>query len=270
MTSSRARLAVRREGHATRISRAAAVAPQRWTLATGPGDGWAEATHQLLGDGVFGGDAHRLSLRAGPGSRLVVRSIAATPLRAGDPSTMAVRLRAAERALVVYLPGALIPHAGADHTTALQLDVATGGAVIAAAILTPGRTGAGERAAFRRLRQRLTITVGGTLVFADESTISGDGRDTFDSVAVFGGSGALVTVVACGDHPASAPGWWSPVAALPALVGGATPLPAVGALFRALTPTLGDAQHLLTRLEDRIRCPAELRPLANNERRIDS
>ncbi|MGK2964609.1 MAG: urease accessory protein UreD, partial [Tepidiformaceae bacterium] len=103
MKQARARLRVSRAG----VEEAWAEAPQRWTLQQTAGDGWSEVAHQLLGEGAFGGDRTRTSIRVEEGGRAIVRAVAATPLRGNGVSTSAVRLRCESGGALVYLPGPL-------------------------------------------------------------------------------------------------------------------------------------------------------------------
>ncbi len=244
MTSSRARLVASANSRGETRALTAAAAPQRWTLARAARDGWLEVTHQLLGDGVFGGDCHRTSIVANPGSRLLVRAVAATPLRGEPPGATVTHLRVEPGASLVHLPGALIPHLGSNHSNVLRIDAAAGARVIAASVVVPGRTGMGERNAFCRLRMRTIVTTGGNLALAEESVIV---PRTFaiDGPAGFAGDGASITVVALGDWPGLDAGWWQEVASLPGVAGAAAPLRTGGVVLRALAVHLGAAQRLL-------------------------
>lgn len=244
VTASRARLDVHACGGDARW-RAACEAPQRWVVRR---DGaHVDAVHQLLGDGIFAGDAHRLRLTAAPGTHVTVRGLAATPLRPGARSAMATSITVAAGAFVLSLPGALIPQRGSDHASSLRADVADGGAAVLATVVAPGRTAMGERCAFAQLRLRTWLLQAGRVAFAEDATLAGGpaARSLFDGFDV------ALTVFALGATPAADVDWWRELAP-GGVTGGATRLRSGGAAFRALCPTLGRAQELLARLEDRL------------------
>lgn len=247
MTSSRARLVGEVHNGETRAL-AAATTPQRWTIARGARDGWVDVTHQLLGDGVFGGDSHRTTIVTKPGARLAVRAVAATPLRGDAPGTTVTHLRAAEWASLLYFPGALIPHAASNHRNVLRIDAAAGSRVLAASIVVPGRTGMGERNAFCSLRTRTIATYGGRLALAEESLVQ-PASFAIDGPAGFAGDGASIGVIALGEWPSIESGWWQASTGVPGIVGGAAPLRSGGIVFRALAIHLGAAQRCLQQLE---------------------
>jgi len=244
VTASRARLDVHAcDGHSR--WRAACEAPQRWVVRR---DGaHVDAVHQLLGDGVFGGDSHRLRVSAAPGTHVTVRGLAATPLRPGTRSAMTTAISVAAGAFVLSLPGALIPQRGSDHASSLRVDVAQGGAAVVAAMVAPGRTAMGERCDFERLRLRTWLRHAGSVAFAEDVTLAGGpgARPLFDGFDV------ALTVFALGATPAAEFGWWHELAA-DGVTGGPTRLRSGGAAFRALCPTLGHAQELLARIEHRL------------------
>jgi urease accessory protein UreH len=249
VTASRARLAVGLADGESRVALASATAPQRWVLSRGAR--CALATHQVIGDGVFGGDTLLCRIDAGPGAVVTVRSVAATPLRAGAPSAMVTRIRAVRGATVVYLPGALIPQAGSDHTSSLRVTADADAKVLAASVVVPGRSAMGERGAFRRLRLRTEVRAGGRLVLREDAAFDPQ-LAPVDSLAMFAGQGAAVTCLAVGAWAAARPEWWEWTSAIPGVVGGAGRLRGDGgATFRALCGSLGEAQWLVREIEER-------------------
>lgn len=218
MTTSRALLRAEACSGETRVTRLAASMPQRWTATRAGADGWVEATHQVLGDGVFAGDHHRLRVSAGAGSRLVVRAVSATSLRAGAESSLATHVSVARGASVLLLPGALIPHAGSAHVSSLAVRAEPGARVVAGSIVTPGRTGMGERAAFRSLRMRTTLLCGRELLAAEDATISPESTP-LESEAVFAGADAIVSFVASGAWGPGTMEWWADVFAEASVAG---------------------------------------------------
>ncbi|MBI2765066.1 MAG: urease accessory protein UreD [Chloroflexi bacterium] len=248
MSTSRARLVAACIGGSERIARAEATAPQRWTLARRAADGWCGATHQLLGDGVFGGDLHRTAITAGAATRLVVRSMAAMPLRGPGPGATVTHLRAGPGATLIYLPGALIPQRDSDHAAGLRIDAAAGARVLAATIVVPGRSGMGERGAFRRLRLRTVVHAGGRLAFAEDAVYEPSSAD-IDSPGMFAGAAASLTVLAAGAWPAGGEALWERLVSCAGIVGGGGSLRAGGSCFRGLCDSLGAALAGVAALE---------------------
>lgn len=248
MRTSRARLLVDApRGHPQML--ASASVPQRWATTRIANDGWVEAVHQAVGDGVFAGDEHRAHIEA-RGAALLVRGLTATPLRRGRAATV-TRLRAAGGATLVHLPGPLLPQVEADHVNALHIEADTTSRVLAASVVTPGRTGMGERGRFTRLRMRTVARFGGALAFAEDATAE-PGLASIDGPAGFASAAASVSILALGDWAPADPGWWRAI--LPAEAsGGASRLRTGGVCVRLLTPTLGEALAFIERLERAVR-----------------
>lgn len=247
MIVSRARLVV--DGSTAegppRVLAASASTPQRWATTRVARDGWVEAVHQALGDGVFANDQHRTHIEA-RGASLLVRGLTATPLRRGRGATV-TRLEAREGGTLVHLPGPLIPQVDAEHVNALRIDVDATSRVLAASIVVPGRTGMGERGQFTRLRMRAVAHIDGRLAFAEDATFEPLAA-SIDSPAVFDEAGASVSLLALGDWPLAGPDWWR--AFLPPEVrGSASRLRIGGVCVRLLTPTLGVALEIIDALE---------------------
>ena len=248
---SRARLAVRAVEGRARVEAASAEAPQRWAIARPAADGWLEATHQFLGDGVFGGDAHRTTVEVDGGASVLVRAVSALPLRRGARGGVVTRLQVAPGASLLYVPGALIPQAGADQVHALRIDAAATSRVLAASVLVPGRGGMGEDNRYRRLRLRNVVRVDGALAFAEDATVEPSMASAVASggPADFAGHAAAISVIALGPWTAYPDRWLTDLCMREGILGGASALRTGGACLRALAPTLGDAQRLLAAIE---------------------
>ena len=252
MRISRARLVVDAPGGRPRVLACAAVTPQRWATTRVARDGWAEAVHQAVGDGVFADDQHRTHIEA-RGARLLVRGLTATPLRRGEGATV-TRLVAREGATLVHLPGTLIPQAGASHLNALRIEADGTSRVLAASIVVPGRSGMGERGAFTQLRMRTVARIGGRVAFAEDATFA-PAAASIDSPAVFDGGAASVSIVALGDWALADPEWWRGFLSSEVL-GSASRLRLGGVCVRLLTPTLGAALDVIDALEIAVRVPS--------------
>jgi len=246
--TSSARLVSSGDAGDSRIQSARATAPQRWALSRPRKDGWNEVVHQLLGDGVFGGDSHRTAIVAGESSRLVVRGIAPTALRGGLASSMVTRIEVRTRASLLYFPGALVPHTGSNHATSLRIDVEVGGSALVATVMTPGRTGMGERGAFEYLRLRTAISVGREFCLSEDASLKGA---VLAGAGGFGSASAYLSIVAVGASVASRPEWWSQLES-PAPIA-VSSLRCGGIACRALFGTLGEAQQFLEQVEGAVR-----------------
>lgn len=248
MRPSRASLVVGTEGGATVVRRAFAEAPQRWVVARAGGP-FADVTHQVLGDGVLGGDRLRTTIQARQDACVTVRGLAATALRRGGMSVAAVRLRAAAGSTLMYLPGVVVPHAGSDHRSSLQVRADRGARVAALSLTAPGRVAMGESGAFARLQVRTRATMGERLVFAETTEIDPRG---WDSVAP-GETYAVVAAALClGEWIPAQPAWWQALASDDAVLG-ASHLREGGVAMRGLFPSLGAALAFGARFEVAVR-----------------
>jgi len=240
---SRASLEIAAVGGRSRVARAAAGAPQRWAVAPGGSNGWAEVRHQYLGDGIFAGERCTTSIVASSGTSAVVRGVSATSLRAGAESVAATRLRTGPASTLLFFPGALIPHAGANHTSSVRIEAAQGSRVLACSTVTVGRSGMGESGVFHALRLRTVVKLSGQLALFEDARLD-PGGDSLSSKAMFGEAQAYLSAVIVGD-------WREDQFAGPAISPLArTPLRSGGSMLRGLFGTLGEAQECAARLED--------------------
>lgn len=233
-----------------------ATAPQRWTLQRRASDGWADLVHEVGGGGVFGGDVNRTTIRAGAGTRLVVRGISATSARGSRAAIAATRLVAEAGSTILYLPSALIPQTDADHTTSVRIEAARGARVLAASVVVPGRSAMGERGAFARLRMRTVASLNGALVFSEDATLRPCSAP-IDAPSAFAGNDATLSVIAIGEWAPATLAWWSEIDVPQHVRGGAARLRDGGAGYRALCRTLGGAIAMLDVMEARVRSTAE-------------
>ena len=180
------------------------------------------------------------------GTNLVVRAVAATSLRAGAMSSFASRISVGAGASCIYLPGALIPHAGSAHVSSLAVRAADDARVLAVTVVTPGRTGMGERGSFTSLRMRATLVAGEEVLLAEDADFA-PGTTPLDSEATFAGAGAVVSAVVSGDWDASTVEWWATLFADTDVAGYAGSLRGIrtrGVRVAAVCSSLGAAQRV--------------------------
>lgn len=118
---------------------------------------------------VFSGDRLDLRICARGGSKLHVTSTSATKLhRMPEGSAFQkVHLKARDGSYIEYMPDQLIPQAESCYEQDTTIDVDVGSMVVASEIIAPGRLARGEVFAFRRLKLRTRIIVGGTVLLTD-------------------------------------------------------------------------------------------------------
>lgn len=249
MTASRARIEFAVRGIQTAVTVAQASVPQRWAFGRYSPGGWTEVIHQLLGDGVFAGDRIRTRIHVRAGAHAVVRGVAATPLRPGTHSIAATRIEVAEQASLIYLPGAFVPHAGASHASSLTVNAAEGARVMAATLVTPGRTAMGERGRFTRLDLRTRASSGGETVWFEDTTLGPSGVLNAFAIGSYGVSLALLCL---GDWAPSEPRWWRQFESPGSMVG-VSAMRQQGVAVRGLFPGLGSAAAFLERAEQAAR-----------------
>ncbi len=109
-------------------------------------DGRAGLTLHLVsaGAGPLAGDHLELDLHIGPGTRLTLRSVAATvalPGRGGGPSQLLVRATVEAGGLLEYRPEPTVAAAGCDHRMRAEIRLAAGAAVVWREELLLGRYG---------------------------------------------------------------------------------------------------------------------------------
>jgi urease accessory protein len=132
--------------------------------------------------GLFDGDAHLMEITAGPGVHAVVAGQSATrihPASAGF-STQQWKLRVADGAVLVVLPGPTIPFRCCRAYQRVIADLAPGAALVWADLWFAGRYARGaqsERFQFDRLIQEVEIRRNGQRVFRDRFAWQGPWDD---------------------------------------------------------------------------------------------
>jgi urease accessory protein len=117
-----------------------------------------------LGGGLVAGDAVRLEVEVGPGASALIATQAATKVyrsarTAGQQVELAARVGAG--GLLVSLPDPVVCFAGASYRQRAQVDLAAGGSAVLVDAYTAGRSGRGERWAFRRYHAVTSIRYDG-------------------------------------------------------------------------------------------------------------
>ncbi len=170
----------------------------------------------------LGGDEVTLTVRVGAGASLRLSGVAAAvalPGPHGAPSRSVVRLHAAARASLAYLPEPTVITSRARHAAELHADLAADACLHTREVLVLGRTG--ERPGV--LTTSTSVTRGGRPVLRQQLAIGDPALDA--SVAYLAGRRVLATDLQIGDgeRPAAGGEWWS-----------RTPLAAGGTLTTAL------------------------------------
>jgi urease accessory protein len=213
---------------------------------TGPRGG--DLTVHLVGGaaGPLRGDDLRLTIEAGPGVRLDVRSVAAQlalPGRPGPASRLTIRATVAAGATLRWWPEPLIAAAGCDHDTVTEVDVAEGGTLVWRDDLVCGRhnENSGD------VRTSTTIRYAGATLHRHDLA-AGPSAPGWEGPAVLGGGRAVGTLLIAGpDLPP--PGLLDGGAVMP-LTGPGILATAVAAdirqVRRALDPLTAAARHGVT------------------------
>lgn len=165
-----AALAFERRGDRTVLARSRLEAPMAIVRPFGLPDGGLLIQLLSLGPGLCGGDRLQVDISAGPETRVVVTTTAATRILSMDPERRAeqqVVLRAGAGAALEYYPCLTIPYpdSAMTQTIAVEADETSRLGVVECWAL--GRSARGEYLRFRALSSRTTLEVGGVLRYAD-------------------------------------------------------------------------------------------------------
>jgi urease accessory protein len=151
---------------------------------------------------ILGGDHHDLRVEVLAGGHARLRTIGATRVHRAEPAAPArsrIALHVGPGALLEYLPGALLPHAGAWFEQETILDLAPGGHTLMAELLAPGRLHAGEAFAYRRLALSFSACCAASPLLSDTLILEPDAWP-FGHAALFGPSTHLATLYAVGPR----------------------------------------------------------------------
>jgi urease accessory protein UreH len=127
---------------------------------------------QLLtvGPGLCAGDTIRVDVTVEDGAAIVLTTAAATrvmSMNAGEGAEQHVRLRAGPAASVEYYPALAIPFPGSALTQTLTIEADATARVGVVESWALGRSSRDEYLQFRSLSSRTSLTMSGTLVYAD-------------------------------------------------------------------------------------------------------
>lgn len=142
--------------------------------------GHAGVILQNVGPGTLPGDRLRIDLEVGPGAALDVRGQSANrihPSPMGEVAEIEIRLRAADRGLIVFQPGELIPYRDSRLRQVTTVEVERGGRVALMETLTRGREAMGERDAYTSLELRLRVNHGGQPCLIERARLEPAARD---------------------------------------------------------------------------------------------
>jgi urease accessory protein len=157
-------------GHRTRLVHSRAAAPLAIVRPFDLPDGRLVVQLVTLGPGLCGGDALELDVTVEDGGEVLLTTTAATrvmSMETGHRAEQHVRLRAGAGASLEYYPALAIPFPGSALFQTLTIDADPAARIGVAESWTFGRTARDEYLAFQSLRSRTTLTVGGTLAYAD-------------------------------------------------------------------------------------------------------
>ena len=123
-----------------------------------------------IGPGMCGGDSIHVDVTVEDGAEIVLTTTAATRVMSmypGDRAKQHVRLRAGRDASLEYYPALAIPFPGSALTQTLAIEADATARVGVVESWALGRSARDEYLQFRSLSSRTSLTVDGTLVYAD-------------------------------------------------------------------------------------------------------
>lgn len=156
-----------------------------------------EAVLLNTGGGVACGDRLAISVDAGPDTDAVVTSQAAERIYRSDgaEASIDVRLTAAPRARLDWLPQETILYDRARLRRRFELDVAADARLLAFESVVFGRVASGETVAEGLLHDVWRVRHGGKLVFADTLRLAGPIGEQLERAAIAGGCRAFATLL---------------------------------------------------------------------------
>jgi urease accessory protein len=199
---------------------------------------------------VYAGDRLETSVAAEPGARVHLTTQSATKISRmdGGEAVQELRVDVGEGAYVEYVPDPIIPQAGARLVQDTIVELAEGGAFVAAETLAPGRRARGERFAYERIRLRLEARRDGRELCVDTMELVPARRPPAARGLLGAGDYLVSLVVLCPERDTErlAAVLDEQLAGRAGVVGAADELPgAAGAVVRVLAPTATAARRAL-------------------------
>ena len=174
-------------GGATVLTHAHVQAPLKIVRPFELDDGRALVQILHLGPGLCGGDDYTIDITVERGARAVVITQSASRLIGmpdGTHASQHVKLTVEPAGHLEYYPGLTIPFADSSFVQRVHVNAARDSRVGILETWGTGRNGRGEHLAFRRISSRTTMSVDGSVVYADATELE-------PSVHDVGGSGVL-------------------------------------------------------------------------------
>lgn len=159
-----------RRGDRTRLVHSQVRAPVALVRPFELPDGRLVVQLLTIGPGLCGGDTIQVDVTVEDGAAIVLTTAAATrvmSMSAGERAEQRVRLRAGPAASLEYYPALAIPFPDSALTQTLTIDADASARVGVVESWALGRSARDEYLRFRSLSSRTSLTMDGTLVYAD-------------------------------------------------------------------------------------------------------
>jgi urease accessory protein len=159
-----------------------------------------EAVTMNIGGGIAGGDSLASEINLGPGARVAVSSQAAERVyRAlAAPSRITTRITLAPGASLAHLPQETILFDGFALNRTLDINLAPTATYLGVETLIFGRQAMGETIRAGALNDKITLQIGGKLVFQDITRLHGDIAAQLAGKAVADGAMAVASLIYAG------------------------------------------------------------------------
>jgi urease accessory protein len=156
-----------------------------------------EAVAMNIGGGIAGGDSLSTEITLGPKARAAVSSQAAERVyRAlNAPSRITTTISLAPGAALAHLPQETILFDGFALTRTLEINLAPTATYIGVESLIFGRQAMGETIRTGALNDKITLKIGGKLVFQDITRLNGDIAAQLARKAVADGAMAIASLI---------------------------------------------------------------------------
>lgn len=168
--------------------------------------GAPEAVLVNIAGGLAGGDSVTSDITLHEGAAFALSSAAAERIyrSGGDSTRLEAHLRLEQGASALWLPQETILHDGARVERRFAIDLAPGANLLFGEMLYFGRRAAGEGFTFGSLRESWRLRMGGRLVLADETRLSGDFGESLLHPVALSNHVALATLLLAGEDAAEA------------------------------------------------------------------